>query len=166
MEGCTDGTWKGLRYFSCKHGRGFFSPVSNLEPDQREVVSSPKANNSPPLPSAQPHDPAVPTQIFREPVQPPTVIAMGSAVEVGDPQDPHYGTLRWMGILPGHEELVAGIEMVSVCMCINSVLILFCNRMKTPNVVEMATLMACSISSVAMVELTSAHSYKLDLTKD
>ena len=115
MKGCADGTWKGSRYFSCKHGRSFFSPVSNLRPDQREVISSPKAGNTPPLPSAQPHHPTVPTQLYREPVQPHANIAMGSAVEVGDPQDPHYGIVRWMGFLPGREELVAGIELVSAC---------------------------------------------------
>ena len=35
MEGCGDGTWNGVRYFSCRQGHGFFCPVSSLAPDQR-----------------------------------------------------------------------------------------------------------------------------------
>ena len=35
MEGCNDGTWNGVRYFSCRQGHGFFVPLSLLSPDQR-----------------------------------------------------------------------------------------------------------------------------------
>ena len=133
MKGCFDGTWKGIRYFSCKHGHGFFSPVSNLRPDQRVVTQ--QTSNTPPLyrqPSAQPPGPSAPAPVYgseaeqgstvppaayREPIPnsaSPSNISVGSAVEIGDTRNPHYGTLRWMGILPGHEELVAGIEMVSM----------------------------------------------------
>ena len=35
MEGCNDGIWKGIRYFSCRQGHGFFCPLSSLAPDQR-----------------------------------------------------------------------------------------------------------------------------------
>ena len=35
MEGCADGTWKGVRYFNCRQGQGFFCPLSSLVPDQR-----------------------------------------------------------------------------------------------------------------------------------
>ena len=35
MEGCSDGTWNGVRYFSCRQGHGFFCPISSLDPDQR-----------------------------------------------------------------------------------------------------------------------------------
>ena len=35
MEGCGDGMWKGVRYFSCRQGHGFFCPLSSLIPDQR-----------------------------------------------------------------------------------------------------------------------------------
>ena len=35
MEGCSDGTWNGARYFSCHPGYGFFCPLSSLLPDKR-----------------------------------------------------------------------------------------------------------------------------------
>ena len=39
MEGCSDGTWNGVRYFSCQMGHGFFCPMSSLAPDQRFAQS-------------------------------------------------------------------------------------------------------------------------------
>ena len=35
MEGCTDGTWRERRYFTCAYGHGFFCPYYNLLPDRR-----------------------------------------------------------------------------------------------------------------------------------
>ena len=35
MGGCGDGSWNGVRYFSCRQGHGFFCPLSSLTPDQR-----------------------------------------------------------------------------------------------------------------------------------
>lgn len=35
MEGCSDGTWRERRYFTCPYGRGFFCPYYNLLPDRR-----------------------------------------------------------------------------------------------------------------------------------
>jgi len=35
MDGCSDGTWHDMRYFTCPYGRGFFCPYYNLMPDQR-----------------------------------------------------------------------------------------------------------------------------------
>ena len=35
MEGCSDGMWNGVRYFTCRHEHGFFCPLSSLAPDQR-----------------------------------------------------------------------------------------------------------------------------------
>ena len=35
MEGCSDGTWREIRYFTCPYGRGFFCPYYNLLPDLR-----------------------------------------------------------------------------------------------------------------------------------
>ena len=35
MDGCDDGTWNGVRYFSCRQGHGFFCPMSSLNPDLR-----------------------------------------------------------------------------------------------------------------------------------
>ena len=119
---------------------GLSQPVSHTLPMGRE------------FPAASPHR--------------STNISVGSTIEIGNPKSPHYGTVRWIGLLPGHEEVVAGIEMVSTCnVGINSDVLLYmllCNRRKSLNTVEMATWMVCSISSVPMVELTSAHSCKLD----
>lgn len=144
MEDCTDGIWRGTRYFTCKPGRAFFCPVTTLIPDQREVASS-QASHTPPMyrePIAQPSGPS--PHAYREPGQgsttvpygglpaqhlptapvppvygssPPTNISVGSTVEVGNPRNPHCGIIRWIGNLPGHEELIAGIEMV--CMYIH-----------------------------------------------
>ena len=171
MEGCTDGSWRGTRVFHCQIGRGFFCPVSNLHPDQREAASSQQASNTPPAhrgPSAQSHDPTALAPIHREPSQGSTMpasgyrnpahgstmpasgyrdpahgstmpasgyrhpahgstmpasgyrepahgsanITVGSTVEIGDPQDPHCGVVRWTGTFPGSDELVVGIELV------------------------------------------------------
>ena len=35
MDGCTDGTWRERRYFTCPYGRGFFCPYNSLSPDRR-----------------------------------------------------------------------------------------------------------------------------------
>ena len=35
MDGCTDGTWRERRYFTCAYGRAFFCPYYNLSPDRR-----------------------------------------------------------------------------------------------------------------------------------
>ena len=35
MDGCGDGSWNGVQYFSCQMGHGFFCPISALAPDQR-----------------------------------------------------------------------------------------------------------------------------------
>ena len=35
MEGCSDGTRNGIRYFDCHQGHGFFARLSSLLPDQR-----------------------------------------------------------------------------------------------------------------------------------
>ena len=35
MDGCGDGLWSGVRYFSCRQGHAFFCPLSSLSPDQR-----------------------------------------------------------------------------------------------------------------------------------
>ena len=35
MDGCTDGTWRERRYFTCPYGRAFFCPYYNLLPDHR-----------------------------------------------------------------------------------------------------------------------------------
>ena len=35
MEGCHDGVWNGIRYFSCRQGHALFCPLSSLTPDQR-----------------------------------------------------------------------------------------------------------------------------------
>ena len=35
MEGCSDGTRNGVRYFNCRQGHGFFAHLSFLVPDQR-----------------------------------------------------------------------------------------------------------------------------------
>ena len=35
MEGCGDGMWNGVRYFSCRQGYGFFCPLVCLRPDER-----------------------------------------------------------------------------------------------------------------------------------
>ena len=35
MEGCGDGTWREIRYFTCPYGRGFFCPYNSLSPDRR-----------------------------------------------------------------------------------------------------------------------------------
>ena len=92
MDGCTDGTWKGTRCFSCKYGRGFFCPVTVLRPDQRGYAPS---RQPLPLPVA------------------PMNISKSSAVQFGGSQNPWYGIVRWIGNLPGEQELVAGIELVS-----------------------------------------------------
>lgn len=32
MAGCSDGTWKGVQYFSCQPERAFFCPLHCLKP--------------------------------------------------------------------------------------------------------------------------------------
>ena len=134
MEGCTNGTWKGLRYFSCNYGRGFFSPVSSLEPDQRNCQ---RPSNTPPLlrqSSTQPRGPDAAALIHgvepglgstmlpatnREPIQGSASpshhhqFQMNSRVQFSDP--PRYGVIRWIGNLPQVAGLIAGVELVSTC---------------------------------------------------
>lgn len=43
---CGDGTWEGVRYFSCDYGRAFFCPVSTLKPDQRFTNLGPPPGTS------------------------------------------------------------------------------------------------------------------------
>ena len=35
MEGCTDGTFHGQKYFDCQDGRGLYFPLVSLRPDER-----------------------------------------------------------------------------------------------------------------------------------
>ena len=35
MEGCTDGTFHGQKYFDCQDGRGLYFPLASLRPDER-----------------------------------------------------------------------------------------------------------------------------------
>ena len=35
MDGCGDGMWNGVRYFTSRHEHGFFCPISLLVPDPR-----------------------------------------------------------------------------------------------------------------------------------
>ena len=35
MEGCTDGTIHGQKYFDCQDGRGLYFPLASLRPDER-----------------------------------------------------------------------------------------------------------------------------------
>ncbi len=46
MDGCTDGTWQEQRYFLCQFGRGFFGPVTTLDPDQRYADLASSATGS------------------------------------------------------------------------------------------------------------------------
>ncbi len=105
MEGCTDGSWKGTRWFACKYGRGFFCPVTALRPDQRGSAPSQFSGNTPPIPPRQ----LPPLPRLAAPVD----VSMGSAVQFGDSQNTWYGIVRWIGNLPGEQELLAGIELVS-----------------------------------------------------
>ena len=68
---------------------GLSQPVSHTLPMRREFAAAP------PLGS--------------------TNISVGSTIEIGDQRTPHYGTVRWIGTPPGHEAVIAGIEMVSTC---------------------------------------------------
>ena len=45
MDGCLDGMWKGVRYFSCRQGHAFFCPVASLAPDQRFTPNTSAAVN-------------------------------------------------------------------------------------------------------------------------
>ena len=38
MEGCTDGTFHGQKYFDCQYGRGLYFPLASLRPDERFTV--------------------------------------------------------------------------------------------------------------------------------
>ena len=107
MEGCTDGSWKGMRCFSCKYGRGFFCPVTALHPDQRGSAPSQFSGNTPPIQREPRQLPPLPRPAA------PVDVSMGSAVQFGGSQNPWYGLVRWIGILPGEQELLAGIELVS-----------------------------------------------------
>lgn len=105
MEGCFDGTWKGVRYFSCKFGRGFFCFVSSLHPDQRVAIHANQANFTPS---------GTEQRLGRSTQVPALDFSIGSTVEVGDPQAPQYGVVQWTGTLPGSDELIAGIELVNI----------------------------------------------------
>ena len=107
MDGCTDGSWKGTRCFSCKYGRGFFCPVTALRPDQRGFAHSQFSGNTPPIQREPRQLPPLPR------LAAPVDVSMGSAVQFGDSQNPWYGIVRWIGNLPGEQELLAGIELVS-----------------------------------------------------
>ncbi len=176
MEGCTDGTWKGQRYFSCRYGCGFFCPVTTLKPRTSFVPdnSSPSlhggpkshlqgpANNTAPTESrpnpqgpienfprgSRPNvqGPATPRESRPNPqgpienfprgsrpnVQGPATpresssaapsITLNTAVQIGNPRNPWYGIVKWVGHFPRSGELMAGIELVSVVYsCVPSV---------------------------------------------
>ena len=104
MEGCTDGTWKGMRYFTCQFGRAFFCPVSSLIPDQTIAEHGNQANLNPS--GTEQHI----GRAFKE--VPALNFSMGSTVQVGDPQAPKYGVVQWIGTVPGSDVLFAGIELV------------------------------------------------------
>ena len=101
MEGCSDGTWQGKTYFSCKYGRAFFCPITALYPDQRGSAPSQFAGNTPPI-QREISRPAAPVDVSK-----------GSTVQFGDSRNPWHGIVRWVGNLPGEQELLAGIELVS-----------------------------------------------------
>ncbi len=107
MEGCTDGTWQGIRLFFCKYGQGLFCPVTALHPDQRGSAPSQFAGNTPPIQREPRQLPPLPRPAA------PVDVSMGSAVQFGCSQNPWYGIVRWIGNLPGDQELLAGIELVS-----------------------------------------------------
>ena len=145
-------------------------------------------------PTAQPHGCTAPAPGYRDPTQGSTMpasgyrdpahgstpvhgelmqgstplahITVGTAVEVGDLWSPHYGTVQWIGNLPGCEGPVAGLEMVSIhTSTVYMHVPTYYNRRKSLNSVVMAVLMEFSISSAHMVELTSVHSHKSDQTE-
>ena len=119
MEGCTDSTWCGRRYFSCKFHRAYFCPVSNLTADYRGIASSQPANTTPPTYREQAGQPQGSTALApfnREQRVPepqgsiPLYVSMGATVQVGNP--PRYGVIHWIGSLPGSEEVFAGMGLV------------------------------------------------------
>ena len=83
--------------------RHLVCPVDSLEP--KIDLSQPVSHT---FPKGRSREPAAPSHSSAN-------ISVGSTIEIGNPKSPHYGTVRWIGLLPGHEEVVAGIEMVSMC---------------------------------------------------
>ncbi len=123
MDGCTDGTWRGQRFFTCRYGRAFFCPVTTLQ------LRAPDSNIPPLHEGSKPHPHGPTENLPREPRPPvhgqrpppvhgqgPLDITVDSAVQIGDSQNSLYGVVKWVGNFPGSRELIAGIELVSVCI--------------------------------------------------
>ncbi len=115
MVGCTDGFWRGQRFFNCPQNRGLFCQVSALQPRTPSLPWSSSSHFS------RHFTPQIPPKSSVKESKPPLQnraasleISLNSAVQIGDLQKPMYGIVKWVGYIPRSNELVAGIELVSI----------------------------------------------------
>ena len=125
--GGNDGSWGSIKYFDCKPHKGKFVLLHSLKPDQRIIkgallvkftftlpyhviiIAKSSESNTQSGGVDDCHNEAVLTPDNIQLVDTnPYNLEVGSVIEYGQ----QCGVIKWIGKLPDHTEVIAGLEMV------------------------------------------------------